>query len=277
MVLAKRDRYIRIALNSIMVVVVLIYLFPIYWMVVTSLKTRVQTFQIPPAWIFTPTINNYKGVLSEVDVPRSYFNSIVISFVSTLISVVIGSMAAYGLARLKIPRKEDISFWILSTKMLPPIATIIPVYMLFRNLHLLDTHLALILMYTVFNLGFSVWMMEGFFADIPVALEECAFIDGATRFQVLMKVVYPLARPGLVATAIFCMIFSWNEYLFAVILTGRAARTMPVIAASTITDRGVMWGDLTAVGVLIAIPVMLFASLVLKHLVRGMTFGALKQ
>jgi multiple sugar transport system permease protein len=244
---------------------------------VTSFKTRVQTFQIPPAWIFKPTLSNYKGVLSEVDVPRSYFNSIVISLVSTLISVVIGSMAAYGLARLKIPRKQDLSFWILSTRMLPPIATIIPVYMLFRSLSLLDTHMALILMYTVFNLGFAVWMMEGFFADIPVALEECAFIDGATRFQVLMKVVYPLAKPGLVATAIFCMIFSWNEYLFAVILTGRGARTMPVIAASTITDRGVMWGDLTAVGVLIAIPVMLFASLVLKHLVRGLTFGALKQ
>jgi multiple sugar transport system permease protein len=220
---------------------------------------------------------NYQSVLSAVDVPRSYLNSAIISLATTCFSLLIGSMAAYGLARLKFRRKEDLSFWILSTRMFPPIATIIPIYLLFRNLSLLDTHIALILVYTTFNLGFSVWMMQGFFAEIPVELEEFAYIDGCTRWQVLTRIIYPLARPGLAATAIFCLIFSWNEYLFAVILSGRQSRTMPVIAAGAITDRGVMWGDLTAVAVLIAIPVMIFASLVQKHLVRGLTFGALKQ
>jgi multiple sugar transport system permease protein len=277
MVIGKSAKYFHLLLGILVLAITVAYIFPVYWVGATSLKTRVQTFQIPPAWLFQPTAGNYQGVLSEVDVPRSYINSIVIALFSTSISILIGSMAAYGLVRLRIKRREDLSFWILSTRMFPPIASIIPVYMLFRNIGLLDTRLGLVLMYTTFNLGFSVWMMEGFFSEIPIELEQCAYIDGCTRWQVLTRIIYPLARPGLSATAIFCLIFSWNEYLFAVILTGRNSRTMPVIVASAITDRGVQWGELTAVAVLVAVPVMIFASLVQKQMVRGLTFGALKQ
>jgi multiple sugar transport system permease protein len=204
-------------------------------------------------------------------------NSIIISVSAIVLTMLLGSMAAYGLTRFKFRGKGDLNFWILTTRMFPPVAIIIPVYMLFRNFNILDTHIALILMYVVFNLGIAIWMLEGFFSEIPIELEESAFLDGCSRFKVLWSIIYPLGKSGIVATSIFCLIFTWNEYLYAVILTGRRARTMPVTVAGAITDRGVMWGELTAVAVLVAIPILVFAALIQRHLIRGLTFGAIKQ
>ena len=274
---SKKRLAIKVFFLFVLALIVAFYLFPIFWMLITSFKNRLQAFQIPPVWVFLPSIKTYKNVMTESSIIRAYINSIVVTSISTFFSMLFGSMAAYGLTRLKIPRRDDLSFFILSTRMFPPIITVIPVYMLFRTMNILDTRLGLILVYISFNLGFVVWMMEGFISEIPVELEEAALIDGCSRLGIFKKIILPLVRPGLTATTIFCVIFSWNEYLFAVILTGKAARTMPVKAAATITDRGVNWGDLTAIAALISIPILIIGALVQKHLIRGLTVGALKQ
>jgi len=265
-----------VVLYAVLAIVGIVWLFPVIWMFVTSVKTQVQTFRIPPVWIFKPVYQNYSDLFFASSIQKYLINGLIIASTSTVICLVLGSFAAFALTRFHIRGREDIAFWMLSTRMFPPIASAIPLYLLLRQLGLLDTHLGLIIVYLSLNLGFTTWMMRGFFRELPVELEESAMIDGCSRCGAFFRVVLPLSAPGLAATAILCFIFAWNEFLFALLFTGRNAETMPVVLAGFITQTGIRWGALTAAGVLTALPTIILAYFAQKYIVRGLTLGAIK-
>lgn len=262
--------------NLAVCVVVLIAVFPFVYMLTVSLKPRVLTYD-PSVWVFKPTLANYMAIFQERNLIHFAKNSLIVVIATTVISLVLGSLAAYGFARFSFKRKEDLAFWILSLRMLPPMATVIPFFVLARLTGTLDTHLVLILSYMTFNIPFSIWMMRGFFEEIPRQIEEAALVDGCSHRQVLIRILLPLALPGLTATAIFCVIQSWNEFTFALFLTGVNARTLPTTVTFFLSVTGVIWGEMAAVGVVTALPVLIFAMLVQKYMIRGLTFGAVKQ
>lgn len=254
----------------------ILYLFPIIWSVLASFKHMVDTFCIPPRFIFSPTLNNYISVIQTKHFFSHMLNSIVVCSFSTLIALLLGSLAAYSLSRCRIPAKENIAFWILSLRMGPPIAFIIPFYILFQKAGLVDSYWVLIIMYTFMNLPFSVWMMRSFIEGIPVSIEESAMIDGCSRLSVFLRITLPLSKPGLCATAFFSLIFAWNEFLYALILTYKNVVTVPVKAASLVAYRGILWNELGAVSVLSILPIVLFTFFIRRHLVSGLTFGAIR-
>ena len=203
-------------------------------------------------------------------------DSLIISFATALVSVLIGAPAAYSLARFKIGG-ENLSFWILSTRMFPPVASALPLFLIFKHIRFLDTHLALIIANTIFNLPFVIWLFKGFFEDLPVELEEAARIDGCSFWGSFVRIALPLITPGLVVTTLFSFVFAWNEFMFALILTFTPrAKTLPIIAASTMTSESMLWGKLTVLGTLIAVPSILMTLLAQKYIVRGLTAEALK-
>ena len=265
----------KLLLNLLTALVVIICVFPFVWTVMTSFKTRVDTIN-PAVWVFKPTLENYRAVFQKRDLLFYIKNSGIVVFVTTLISIVLGTMAAYGFARFQFHRKEDLAFWILSLRMLPPMAVVIPFFLMGRFLHLLDKHLFLIIVYLSFNIPFTIWMMRGFIEDIPKEIEESAWVDGCSRFQGLIRIVFPLTLPGIVATAIFCVIQSWNEFALAFFLTSFNSRTVPTTVTFFLTVLGVIWGEMAAVGVIATIPILIFAVIVQKYLIRGLTFGAIK-
>lgn len=252
------------------------FLFPIVWLFLTSFKQRRDAFSIPPSWIFLPTLDNFKYIFVTQRYSHFLLNSLVVVIFSTLISLTLGSLAAYGLARFKIPGARNIAFWILSMRMLPPIAVIIPFFLMMRRFGFLDTRASLIILYPVFNFPISVWMMRVFFMEIPVELEESAMVDGCSRMGAFGRITLRLAAPGLAATAILCFIMSWNEFMFALILTGLRSRTLPVATIGLQTDRAILWGPLCAAALIIMLPVVVFVLSTQRHLVRGLTFGVVK-
>jgi len=256
--------------------IAIIAIFPFVWMLLISLKTRVLTYD-PSVWFFKPTLENYLAIFQERHILFFAKNSLIVVFSTTIISLIFGSIAAYGFARFSFSKKEDFAFWILSLRMLPPMATVIPFFVLAKFTGLLDTHLILILSYMTFNIPFSIWMMRGFFEEIPRQVEEAASVDGCSHWQIFTKILLPLSLPGLTATAIFCIIQSWNEFAFALFLTGFNARTLPTTASFFLSVTGVIWGEMSAVGVLTVLPVLIFAMLVQRYMIRGLTFGAIKQ
>jgi multiple sugar transport system permease protein len=263
------------------VIFVLFYtIFPVFWMFLNSFKTRLDITSIPPSWFdFGPTLFNYVQNFVERPYLQYTFNSLVVAVATTFFSLVIGTLAGYALARFTYPgrMRYHVSFYILSTRMMPPIVTIMPLYIFFSFIDLLNTKTALVIAYTGFNLPFVVWMMKSYFAEIPRDLEESAMVDGDTRLGAFWRVILPLARPGLAATAIFCLILSWNELLFALIITETAdANTLPIGIAGRITQYKVEWGEISASGFAACVPIIIFAFIVQKHLVRGLSFGAVK-
>lgn len=256
--------------------VAVFFLFPVFFLFMTSLKSRLDIYVMPPKFIFTPTIEAWILAFTKKPLLLYFYNSLIISIGTTSISLVVGTLAAYALARFRIRGNEDISFFILSIRMFPPIAASIPIFLFMKKFQLLDTRLALIGAYTVFNLPFVVWMMREFIMSIPVQFEEAAMVDGLTRMQAFRKILLPLLGPSLVAVAIFCMIFSWSEFLFAFLLTQTKAKTMPVSISEFITWREVTWEQVSAAGTALIVPVLAFSLIVQKYLVRGLSFGAIK-
>jgi multiple sugar transport system permease protein len=259
----------------LLIVFTLFCVFPFFWMLLTSLKVRVDVID-PSVWIFKPTFENYKNVFEKRNLLFNIKNSVIVVSGTTVISLLLGTMAAYGFARFNFKRKENLAFWILSLRMLPPMAVVISFFVLGRLLRILDTHLYLIIIYLSFNIPFTIWMMRGFIEDIPIEIEEAAWLDGCSRFEGFFKVILPLISPGLIATAIFCIIQSWNEFSLAFFLTTFNAKTVPTIVTAFLSVTGVLWGEMAAVGVVAIAPIVLFAFLVQKNLVRGLTFGAVK-
>jgi multiple sugar transport system permease protein len=269
-------------------------LFPIAWLLLSSVKEPTQVFAMPPQWLFKPTLHNYQVVLglvvpteletvTEAQVgagdspfPRYLLNTVIVALGTTVLSLVLGAMAAYALTRFFPRQRSRLLLGIMLTRLVPPVVLIIPIYVLWGKLNLLDTHLGLILAYLTINLPFVIWMVRGFLLDIPIDLEEAARIDGATRLQALWLVVLPLVAPGLAATAIFTILLAWNDFLFALVLTSGNARTVTPYIGGFITDKAVLWGRLYASSVIIMVPVLLFGLAVQRQMAHGLTGGAVK-
>lgn len=282
---------------------------PLAWIFLTGFKSPADAISYPPKVIFEPTLEGYVNLFTTRtrqtedflaanppenwadEIVRQYdmvivgpskfgerfLNSVIIGFGSTFLSVFLGTLAAYAFSRFRVPLKDDLLFFILSTRMMPPVAVAIPIFLMFRNLGLSDTHLGMILLYTGVNISLAVWLLKGFIDEIPREYEEAALIDGYTRFQSFYKVILPQAASGIAATAIFCLIFSWNEYAFAVLLTSATAQTAPPFIPTIIGIGGLDWPAVAAGATLFLIPVMIFTILMRKHLLSGITFGAVRK
>lgn len=249
---------------------------PLYWMAATSLKPPQIVWVLPPPLIFTPYFDNYHQVFTRTPFWPYLVNTLIVATTTLFIALFIGSLAAYSFTRFRYPGSDFLPLFYLVVRMLPRFILVIPLYIVMREIGLLNTHIALILSYTTFALPFVIWMMIGFFKEIPIELEEAAMVDGCNRLQVLAWIVLPLAAPGLAATAVFAFLLGWNEFLFSLVLAGRDTRTLPTIATSFTTDRGVEWGLVMATGSLVILPVIAMALLVQRHIIRGMTLGAVK-
>ena len=304
---------VRILVVILICVITFVYLVPLLFVIDTSFKPWTMIKEWPPRIFFKPSIAPYIRIftartvyppgttLTEEDIsqmawyerlvyeesneeiirvgdfPSRYLNSLIVTLASTAITIIMATFAAYAFSRFRLRGKDDTMFFILSTRMLPAIVVLIPVFLFFRRLALADTHLGLIILYTAFNLSFAVWVLKGFIDEIPVEYEEAAMIDGYTRFQTFWKIVLPQATTGIAATAVFCFIFAWNEFGFAFIMTKSTAQTVPPWLPYQMGVLGYDWGAAAAGAVLFIIPAMIFTIILRKHLVRGITFGAIRK
>jgi multiple sugar transport system permease protein len=298
------------------IAVTLLFLSPIYWISSTAFKPRNLATTVPPTVIFQPELSPFvklftrraqlrekpteeqynaapwweqaifdggERVLRVGDnvqlsqYPNRFFNSLIVATISTVLAVGMGTITAYGFSRFKMKGEADLLFFILSTRMLPPVVVAIPMFLMYRAVELTDTHIGLIILYTAFNLSFSVWLMKGFMDEIPKEYEEAALVDGYTRLEAFFKIVLPEAATGIAATAVFCFITAWNEYAFALILTNREAQTAPPFIPAQIGSGLTDWTTIAAGTVIFLLPVAIFTFLLRKHLLRGVTFGAIRK
>ena len=306
----------RVAIVAVLVIT-LIFLAPIYWIASTAFKPRNLSTTIPPTVLFTPEVSPFvklftkrsqlrqqptpeeyeaapwwerivfdggekvvrdgRGQVQWSAYPNRFMNSLIVAITSTVLAVGMGTFTAYGFSRFRIKGEQDLLFFILSTRMLPPVVVAIPMFLMYRAVGLNDTHWGLIILYTAFNLSFSVWLMKGFIDEIPKEYEEAALVDGYTRMQAFFKVVLPEAATGIAATAVFCFIAAWNEYAFALILSNRKAQTAPPFIPSQIGTGLQDWTVIAAGTFLFLLPVAIFTFLLRKHLLRGMSFGAIRK
>jgi multiple sugar transport system permease protein len=251
-------------------------IFPLYWIFTMSLKREVDILASPPVWLFTPSFDSYLEILREGEVIGFFRNSLIVGVGATVVGLLVGVPAAYVLARHEFRGRTDYDFWILSTRMAPPVAMLVPFFVLYRQLGLQDTHLGLIVAHVAQNLAIIIWVMKGFFGDLPPELEEAALVDGASYWQTFARIMVPLALPGIVATGILSFLFSWNEFLFALVLTNDEARTAPVGLHAFIGYQEVQWGALSASATIMLLPVLLLLVLFQRQIVRGMTLGAVR-
>jgi multiple sugar transport system permease protein len=296
--------------GTVVILYALLTMLPLVWILITGFKTPPDSISYPPKIVFEPSLEGYVNLfttrtrqtpeyMASLPPPTSWYdelvrsrnmviagpskfgqrflNSVIIGFGSTFLSVLLGTLAAYGFSRFRVPLKDDLLFFILSTRMMPPIAVAIPIFLMYRELGLSDTHLGMVLLYTAVNVSLAVWLLKGFIDEIPREYEEAAMVDGYTRLQAFRKVVLPQATTGIVATAIFCLIFAWNEYAFAVLLTSGEAQTAPPFIPIIIGEGGQDWPAVAAGTTLFLIPILVFTVLLRKHLLRGITFGAVRK
>jgi multiple sugar transport system permease protein len=266
--------------RSVVIAAVLVFvvvaLTPYVWILLTSFKTRLDALSDTPVWFFPPTLQHYPEVFLAKQYLPLVWNSIIVATSSTVLSLLFGVPAAYAFARHDFAGKEDLFFFFLTTRMAPPISVVVPMFLLFTYFGITDTMLSVILAHTTFNLSLVVWMMRGFFADIPREIDEAAMMDGHSRAGMFLRVLVPLAAPGLAATAVLCFILSWNEFLYAFVLVAFEGRTLTVGIPGLITPHGTLWGQVAAVAIVATLPIIVFSALVQRHLVRGLTFGAVK-
>jgi multiple sugar transport system permease protein len=287
-VVSRDVRQARPGWAALATVVSLVYFFPVLWIILTAFKTYNDALAVPPKWLFTPTLDNfvsvfsramtYQGAAVDTGFDLFFFNSIFIAVTSVAVALVIGTAAAYGFSRYPLKGNETYLFIILTTRMLPPIVVIIPIFIMFREAGLSGTYLGIVLLYTAFNLPFTIWMMKSFFDELSREIEDAARMDGSSEAKVFFKICLPQVIPGLAATAVFGLILTWNEYLFALLLTGVETRTVPVAMGQTIGGAiGVRWGLLAAIETLFLVPVVLVTFLLQNQLLRGVTFGTVKR
>jgi len=273
-----KPRVGRILLYVFLLIGAFISIFPILWMVFTSFKPDPLITSPDPVWLFKPTIEHYKMIFTtaqDFTFWRYFFNSLIISGVSTVIAIIAGYFCAYSISRFN-TGGTNFSYWILSIRMLPPAVFITPIVILFGFYHLMDTRIAVIMMYLIFNVPFAVWIFLSFIDDIPTDLEHAALLDGYSRFDVLRKIVLPLTAPSIVAVGLICFIFSWNEFLFALVLSFQKATTLTVGTARFVGGYGIWWGRISAALTIAAIPPIIVGLFGQKYLVRGLTMGAVK-
>jgi multiple sugar transport system permease protein len=259
----------------LLILILLWTLIPVGWMLLSSLKSLTDVLSPTPLLAFKPTLVNYISLVSGGNNLLTYFrSSFLAAGISTIIATTLGCLAGYGLARSNFRGKRHLAFWIISTRMAPIAAVILPLFIGFTFLHLINTVWGLIVAYLSFNLPFAIWIMNAFFADLPPGIEEAARVDGASNFQTFWRIALPMTAPGIVTTAILCLVFSWNDYAFAVTFAGPGSQTLPVAASQLITQTGVDWGQLTAIGTVVALPMVVVGLAVRRYLVRGLTLGA---
>jgi len=259
----------------IAILITVLFLFPVYWLFIMAVKTPEEVFARPP--IFFPTtwsLENFAVLFRDGDV-RAIGNSAIAAGVSTVLAMVFGTIAAYSLARFR-TGGDHLAIWIISHRMIPPIAIVFPLFLAFATIGLNDTYVGLIGLYTAFNLPYVIWMMRGYIEDVPVELEESALVDGLNRWQVLFRVVFPMLRSGLFATAVFTFIFAWNEFIFALILSRTEVITFPVQVSHYFGPQQIFWAKIGAMSVLGTLPVFIVVAMAQKFLVRGMSMGAVK-
>ncbi len=269
---------LRFGIGIILAVALVFFLFPVVWTFLTSLKTQNQIFASPPV-IIPPSeqwnFDNYIAALTESGGLQAVRDSLIVSVSTALISVGTGALAAYSLARYRIGG-DQFSFWILSTRMFPPVASAIPLFLIFSQLKLIDTYVALILCNTIFNLPFAIWLLKGFIEDLPAELEESALIDGASVFGAFWRITLPLISPGIVTALLFTFVFTWNEFMFALLMTRRSVRPLTVMISSLAGGHEILWAQIAASGVIAIIPGILLVIFLQRYIVRGLTMGALK-
>jgi len=265
---------------AVLIIALIFFMFPVIWMFLTSFKTEAEYFSYPP--VFIPKDFSFRNYFNAMAFPpdgrgglQGLRDSLIIASATTVASVLIGSLAAYSLSRFK-TGGDNFSFWILSTRMFPPVAAALPLFLIFKEIKLLDTHLALIIANTVFALPFVIWLLKGFFDELPLELEEAALIDGCSHWGAFTRVALPLVTPGLVATALFSFIFAWNEFMFALLLTRRTVRTLTIIVPSLVGGHEILWGEIAALGTIAIIPGIVLSLLLQRYLIRGLTMGAVK-
>ena len=267
-----------VVLYIVIAIVLVIIAFPVYWLISTSLKPGLESLTTPPTYIPSHLVfDNYIAVLKSENV-KFLRNSLIVAVARTFLTTLMGAMAAYALSKTYIAFwiRRVLMLWILVTRIFPPITTAIPYYVIIKNLGLSDTHFALVITYVSYGLPFVIWLMLGFFQDMPADIERAAIVDGCSMWQRFRQVVLPLTLPGLAVTAIFAFIYAWNEFLYASIITSFNAKTLPVMISTFISDQYLRWGEMSAMGSMMVIPVMIFALATQKYLVRGLTFGAVK-
>ncbi|MFD1600850.1 carbohydrate ABC transporter permease [Halobellus rarus] len=268
-----RERLVSAGRHAALLVWSFVVLFPLYWIVSMSLKPPTAAISLPPDWIFLPTVYNYIQLLQQSSFVYAFFNSVFMVSASVILVLLIGVPAAYVLSRYDIPKQRDVLVWILSSRMLPPVAVIIPFFVIFRALNLYDTRIGMIFMYITINISLVVWVMKAFFDGIPETLEEAARVDGATRFQAFRKVILPAAKPGIFSVAIISFIFAWIELLFSLVLTNNNAVTVTMQVYQFIGVRQIEWGMLAAATTATIIPVVIFVIAVNRYLAAGLSFG----
>jgi multiple sugar transport system permease protein len=261
--------------SALLLVVLFLILFPIAWMGLTAFKRPVDLFGL--TFLFTPTLDNFRTIFAHPwNIGAALWNSFVVAGLTVLISIPASTLAAYSFSRFEMPFKGGLFFMILATQFIPAVVVVLPFYLLFRDLGLLDTHLALVIVNLAIVTPFAVWMLKGFLDAVPTESEEAALVDGATRLRVILDIVVPMIWPGVMVTTVFCFVLTWNEFLFALILTREDAVTLPVGITRFRTERGDLWELIAAAGILISIPMFLLSSVIQRHFVRGMTGGAVK-
>ena len=260
----------------LLLLVVVVCVFPFYWMVTTSFKEQTAILSSAPQFIFRPTLANYIDADRKFNIGASLLNSLIVALSTTTISLILGAPAAFAIARFEFKAKQDLWFWFISNRMISPIVMALPFFLLARQFKLLDTQLALILIYLTFNVPIVVWICADQFRNIPIELDEAATLEGYNSFGIFWRIALPLAAPGIAVSAIFSFIFSWNELLYALVLTRTNAKTAPVVATSFLSGYETPWGQIMATGTLVALPVIIFSIIVSRQLVRGLTMGAIK-
>lgn len=267
----------RLAFYCAITAILFVFLFPIYWTFTTSTKPESQAFSIPPVWLFRPTFDNYLAIFQQQSFGTYVLNSVTVTTTSTVLALLIGTPAAYGLSRFRFRGRSQIAFFILSSRITPPVLLMLPFFLLYQNLGLLGTTTwGLTVAYLTFNISLVVTLMANFFDDVPRELDEAALVDGASRWTTFVRVVLPLSRSGLATAAIFCVVFSWNEFLYAFILTGSETRTLPVLLTTFVRSTGTDWGKLTAAASFVMLPMLVLSFFVQRNLARGLTYGAVK-
>jgi len=312
-----RQKVLNRAAVAIVVLLTLVYLVPIYWITSTAFKPRSLATTVPPTVLFQPEVTAFiklftkrvqmigkaspevydkapwwekriydlgeriikdsNGNSEPSAYPSRFLNSLIVAVSSTLLAVAMGTLTAYGFSRFRMPGEQDWLFFILSTRMLPPVVVAIPMFLMYRAVGLVDTHVGLIILYTAFNLSFSVWLMKGFIDEIPKEYEEAALVDGYTRMEAFFRIVLPQSATGIAATAVFCFITAWNEYAFALMMTNRRAQTAPPYIPSQLGSGITDWTAIAGGTVLFLLPVAIFTFLLRRHLLRGVTFGAIRK
>lgn len=265
----------RLIFTAIAMAYAVIVLFPVLWLATMMFKPADVMFARPTAWLFTPTLDNFAYVLNQ-GFSGFLITSLIIATFSTILVVILGTPAAYAFSRYQMKGRDDLFLFILASRMAPPVCLVIPFYLIYAKIGLLDSHIGIIIAYLTFNLSFYVWVLSSFCKDLPIELEEAAMTEGYSRKDIFFRITLPLLRPGITATAVLCFIFAWNEFLFAFLLGGKTVKTLPVAIPLLITNQGVRWGELAVVGMVALLPVMIVVFMMQKHIVRGLTMGAVK-